>query len=356
MEKLFSAAEMETLPIGGCLLPDDAQLFIFGCGFTGTSLLRRLRRAGRDAACFLDNNPSAQEIQISGLDVRKPESIPADEHKTTVVVAISKPWAYEIVDQCRQLGFGNIMLLEDFLEQYGDMGEYRRFASTPEVEEAFGVWGDGESLAAYTSLLRYRIDYKLCHLPPTLPDQYFNTSVIERRHLRSFVDCGAYVGDTLAEFLRRTGGNFDSYHAFEPDPSTFAMLKDKAEGDGRIFTHNMLVGKRAEAHRFMRNRGGHSRIMKNGGIEIRTATLDDILANERVTMIKMDVEGGELDALIGAEKTIRRERPALAISVYHYPEHLWEIPVWIARLGLGYKLALMRHSPGDHLETICYAV
>ena len=73
------------------------------------------------------------------------------------------------------------------------------------------------------------------------------------------------------------------------------------------------------------------------------------------TIIKADIEGVEMDMLCGAERTIRRCRPALAISVYHKYSDLWAIPLWIHRLDCDYDIYL-RHHPNVFTDTVCYAI
>jgi hypothetical protein len=68
----------------------------------------------------------------------------------------------------------------------------------------------------------------------------------------------------------------------------------------------------------------------------------------------MDIEGAELDALRGAEGIIERDHPRLAISVYHKPEDIWEIPHYILRRHPGYKLYLRQHAV--FTETVCYGI
>ena len=68
----------------------------------------------------------------------------------------------------------------------------------------------------------------------------------------------------------------------------------------------------------------------------------------------MDIEGAELEALKGAEKTIRADRPDLGICVYHSPSHLWEIPLYLHGLGVGYRLYLRNYTSLTG-ETVLYA-
>ena len=75
---------------------------------------------------------------------------------------------------------------------------------------------------------------------------------------------------------------------------------------------------------------------------------------DKIDFIKMDIEGAELEALKGAEKTIRNYKPRLAICVYHKLQDFWEIPNWISSLNLGYKFHL-RHFTTHSDETVLFA-
>jgi len=71
--------------------------------------------------------------------------------------------------------------------------------------------------------------------------------------------------------------------------------------------------------------------------------------------LKYDVEGAEREALKGAEDLIRRAQPILAVSVYHKPADLWELPLYMKSLNPGYELFL-RTQGEDGMDAICFAV
>ena len=65
--------------------------------------------------------------------------------------------------------------------------------------------------------------------------------------------------------------------------------------------------------------------------------------------------GSELAALQGGENVLRRDRPRLAISLYHRSEDFFAIPLWIDGLGCGYRFYLQHYSIHGE-ETVLYAI
>ena len=108
---------------------------------------------------------------------------------------------------------------------------------------------------------------------------------------------------------------------------------------------------------FIDGEGEVSCLSESGSCFIQTGALDDILINHPISYIKMDIEGAELDALKGAKSIITKSEtpPVLAISVYHRPEHLWEIPLWIQSVCPKYDYYL-RNYEYNCFDTILYAI
>ena len=98
-----------------------------------------------------------------------------------------------------------------------------------------------------------------------------------------------------------------------------------------------------------------SRISSNGTRQIYAVNIDDYFKNKRVSFIKLDIEGAERDALIGAKKIIEEQMPKIAVCVYHKPNDLWKVPLLIKSINKKYKIYL-RHYSTQLYETVCYAV
>ena len=92
---------------------------------------------------------------------------------------------------------------------------------------------------------------------------------------------------------------------------------------------------------------------EDGGVPLPVTSIDDAI-KENISFIKMDIEGSEYKAIIGAQDHIRNDYPKLAICVYHSPEDLWEIPLMIHRMFPKYNKFELRHHSKDFRETVLY--
>lgn len=191
-----------------------------------------------------------------------------------------------------------------------------------------------------------------------MKQQYFDEKIVIPQKDEVFVDGGCYNCGTAENFLEWCHGEYRKIYAFEPDRENYekclAIAEEKGLGGLQLFNRGLWD---CEVQLSFDSQSGQgSRIAAgNGGETILTAAIDDVVGAERVSFIKLDVEGAELRALKGAEKTIRRCRPRLAICIYHKPEDVIEIPEYILSLHEDYRLYI-RHYQLSDCETVLYAV
>jgi FkbM family methyltransferase len=172
------------------------------------------------------------------------------------------------------------------------------------------------------------------------------------------IDAGGCWGDTALYFAQKAAHVF----CFESMPSNTAIIDQNITLNpalgSRISVIQKALWNRCGEKLVFRDSGPGSRPTSDGsGIDVETQTIDDFAREnslKRVDFIKMDIEGSEPQALLGAERILRTQRPKLAISVYHDVAHLASVPNWIAGLNLGYRFYL------DHFtiypeETVLFA-
>ncbi|HEY5188889.1 MAG TPA: FkbM family methyltransferase [Solirubrobacteraceae bacterium] len=90
---------------------------------------------------------------------------------------------------------------------------------------------------------------------------------------------------------------------------------------------------------------------------VPTTSIDALVGSgelERVDFLKLDIEGAEPAALRGAEQTLRRFTPRLALAAYHRFDDMWALMRQIDQIDLGYQFAMAHFTP-HHEETVLYA-
>jgi FkbM family methyltransferase len=187
-------------------------------------------------------------------------------------------------------------------------------------------------------------------------EQYFPNFLCLSNN-ETFVDCGAFTGDTIETFLKKTNSKFNKIFAFEPDSANIDKCKKTLENCGRERTLLIEKGVWSENKRlyFNSRSDSGSNISETGDTVIDVDSVDNVCESENVSFIKMDIEGAELEALKGAQKQIKANKPKLAICVYHKQEDLISIPQYILSLNSDYKLYL-RHYGYFCTELVLYAV
>ena len=173
---------------------------------------------------------------------------------------------------------------------------------------------------------------------------YFDLDIIPHSNNQVFVDVGAYIGDTTLDFIN-TYNNYKNIYCYEITLETMAKLKNNLSKYNNIIFKNKAVTNENSIMYLKESSVNSSanQIDNNGTIEIETVSLDnDIL--EKIDIIKMDIEGGEYDALIGCKNHIINDNPTLLISVYHNNEDLWKLPKLINKFNNNYNYYLRYYS------------
>lgn len=185
-----------------------------------------------------------------------------------------------------------------------------------------------------------------------------NKDLICVRKGDTIIDCGAFIGDTAQLFYEKTKGDCKIF-CFEPLEGNFKRLKEwilKNGYDQKIMCIQALVAEK-EGRTIITSQQESSvqaSTLQEGDFrnEVMIKTLDNNI-NEKVEFIKMDIEGAELKALIGARNLITKCGPQMVISAYHRTSHLWEIPKLIKDIQPNYKIYL-GHQPNAAFEPEYY--
>lgn len=171
-----------------------------------------------------------------------------------------------------------------------------------------------------------------------------------------FVDGGCYDGFTAKAFFQWSGGKGYAY-CFEIDEGNRRLIRNNLPAGGyEILPKAMWSEKRllslSAAGNFASSVTDH---IQEDSVCIEADTIDALLQDKKVTYIKMDIEGAELEAIKGAKKVIQEQGPRLAVSVYHKPEDIFQIPMLLHGYNKNYRFYL-RHYSFSYYDTVLYAV
>lgn len=338
-------------------------IILFGAG-AGGYLADVIRRNNSIPVLFCDNNSKKWGTVVRGVSVISFDELKSNYRDSQILITAPKYYD-EILNQLTEHNLdGNLskiafdILYNKEYENYHELvsNNYDKFALV------YNMFFDEYSKQTFYAKINYCIsaDSRQLLAQRSKAEQYFENDIITFTENEIFIDGGAYTGDTIEAFLHQTSEKYTQIYSFEPDQMKYSQLQKKFGGNETIQLLQFGMWNKKDTLHFEVDEiiGGGSRI-NNGNritdIQISTISIDEVLKGQPATFIKMDIEGAELEALQGAQHTIKTYRPKLAICVYHKPLDIVEIPLYIKKLVPEYKLYL-RHYSGDHLETVLYAV
>jgi FkbM family methyltransferase len=348
-------------------------IVLVGAGNLGRRVLRELNNLNRDVVAFADSNPRLCGTLIGNIPVFSPDEAAKQFADTAVfVVCIWHPDRHEGVqhhlERMKELGAKRVVPFVWLFWKYPDIFlpyylwnlPSRIPAHAKEISAACQALADDYARLQFVSQLelRSRADFSRQPALAAAP-AYFATDLFTLLPDERFVDCGAFDGDTIRDFKTAAGGAFERIDAFESDPQNFASLQSMVAADpalqSRAVLHGKAVASTVGTVRFAPTGQGNAAISDHGELDVQCTTLDHSLDGHRPSFIKMDIEGGEIDALEGAAGTIKRNQPLLAICVYHRQSDLWRLPLLMHELEPESTLALRPYCL-DGLDLVCYAI
>lgn len=201
-----------------------------------------------------------------------------------------------------------------------------------------------------------RIYHSLIEYEYFLGKMYLAEDVMKPRQGDVLCDIGSFDMYNTEQFIK-WNPNYEHVYAFEADPVSYSKYADKNLGEN-VDVYNLGIWSSKSQLSFESAPNGEyggSRINEKGEVIIDTVSLDDFLKEKKVDIIKMDIEGAELEALKGAQNVIRTHKPCLTVSIYHKPEDILELPLYAYTLNPNYRFYLRHHTYGI-FDTVMYAI
>ncbi len=346
-------------------LSSQRQVVLFGAGLAGKNALKVLREKGIQVLFFCDNDPTKHGSNIDGVKIFPPSHL---KNSTQETILISSDYYGEISGQLKKIGITNFYYFGfcfDYDRWYDHFNFQKLEASSERINIAHSLFEDNASRELFSSLVRFRYTLGSVGGSWSTFEEYFHPKVKPKPD-DTIIDGGAWTGDTAVAFYRALNGKCQIY-SFEPDDENYRKLQDNIVSQNLISSiypvrYGLWSHPTTLKFESYRENSMQHQVSKDGDCQIQVTSIDEFISEKSVLtdqtividLIKMDIEGSEVEALHGACKTIRKFRPRLQICSYHKVDDLWEIPILIKEILPDYRLYLGHHSQ-NIFETIVYA-
>ncbi len=208
-------------------------------------------------------------------------------------------------------------------------------------DSVYNRLADAESKRVYLDILNFKVSGKIEYLLSSFAEKSrIYSDILKLTENENIIDLGAYDGDTIKEFLAATKSKYSFITALEPDEKNFKKLIKNTAALENINCIKMGAWNKKDTLIFSKKAGRNSKLSAEG-VSVEVTDIDSL--NLSPTFIKMDIEGSELKALEGLEKTIKNYTPKLYICAYHRNEDLFSLPLKIWEYNPDYKI-YFRHS------------
>ncbi len=347
-------------------------VILYGAGSDFSKILPLLTQGGYNPLCVADSNETKAGGYIENIPIVTPDKIVDYGAKTIIITASFFDSIYERIK----------LILADIIEQYTVLVSPYAWLMLVNVQyndnllidasnfikarksDIFSIYdlNDSKTKHILDFIISARIDQKYTFYNyETIKgmqyvEGYFYENELKDYEKVTFIDVGAYIGDTY-ELVTEMYDNIECYYAYEPSKDNFEILNKNlgvSRGDCRICCKNSALG----------NKNGFIEMGKSGGEfgivddekqeseKVLISKLDDEeLLIEGKLVLKMDVEGAELDVLKGAIETIRKYKPVMAICVYHRYVDIYDLPKFLMDNGLKYRFVL---KSGIHTHLLAF--
>ncbi len=348
---------------------NEERLILFGAGPLGRLVFQGLEHAGVRPIAFADNNERLWHSETGGVPVLPPAST-ADRYCDSGCFVVTIYNGSPVRRQLNALGCKHVAPFAALFWKYADVFTpnlgidlpHKLPAYSDEIRACQDVLADEDSRRELAGQLEWRYWLEDDSLPPPLDPAgtYFPMDLIVPSENEVFVDCGSFQGDILPSFNSYWKGRFQHIFALEPDPQNRAALEATTKNMGlenRVTVIPYALGEHNGVASFASTGTVTSQVVEGGeqSLSVECRRLDNISWPLTPTYIKMDIEGAEPQALIGATDLLRRHHPILAVCTYHRTEHLWQIPNLIRSITPEYNLFLRRYAE-ECWEGVCYAI
>ncbi len=338
------------------LKAEKRPIYIYGMGDGALKIMAVFRKCGIQLKGIFASDDFVRGHSFEGYKVMKLSEVEELEKDFVVVLAFAAGYQ-SIVDRIHEIAEKHTLYVPDVPVTGGGLFTYDYCVQNAEkLQEVYDSLADDFSRKVYANIINFKISGDIKYLDAvTTPKAEIYRDIIKPHMGETYVDLGAYNGDTIREVLEFTHGRYTGIYAVEPDKKNYKKLMKFVDGMKYVYTYNSAAWCIDTELPFAAKAGRQSAISADSENLISARSVDSILGRKAATIIKMDVEGFEREAIWGAAQTITRYSPKLMISLYHRNEDIFELPLLIKMLNPNYKLYIRHQLYIPAWETNLYA-
>lgn len=323
-----------------CTMP----IVLYGTGNGADRILDELQRLGITVSGVMASDGFVRERTFRGFTVSSLAELERQLGSMVILIAFGTQRP-EVIDNILSVADKHTVLCAD-VPVYGDnifnMQFYLQHEN--EIQAACSLMCDELSRRTFEDIISFKLSGRMEYLTGCFSekDEAFR-NILRLGEDESYLDLGAYRGDTIAEFLSCTNGKYSHITALEPDRRTFRKLREYAASMPETQLFNMGIWSEDCDLSFNASLGRGSSIQKDGSQTLPVTRIDTLYKRRRLTYLKADVEGSEEQAILGGEVTLRRDKPKLNIALYHRSEDIFHLPLLINSINPGYRFYIRQH-------------
>ncbi len=338
------------------LKAEKRPVFMYGMGDGALKIMSVFRDKGITLSGIFASDDFVRGHSFEGYRVHKLSEIEAVVQDFVVVLAFAAGYQ-EIVDKIYNIASRHTLYVPDVPVAGGGLFTYDYcMENQDKIKAVYDSLADEYSRNVYANIINFKISGKIEYLSAvTTSRAEIYRKIIKPGLNEVYVDLGAYNGDTIRELMEYTHGKYMAVFALEPDRKNFKKLAKFVDGMKHIYAYNAAAWCVDTELPFAAKAGRQSAVCAASTTMVDARSVDSILAGKPATLIKMDVEGFEREAIWGAASTISHYSPKLMVALYHRNEDIFEIPLLIKKLNPDYKLYIRHQLYIPAWETNLYA-
>lgn len=339
------------------LFSGNYEVYIFGLTQYSKTISDFLNDKGIEISGFIDDftiNEAYYNNKIFKLNEIKNDSI--------VINGVIEGRPITVFNLLKWKGFKKIIDYFDFnylnpeifIIPFNSDNSHKILDNIKELETIYNKLEDENSKQIFNEVIDFRLNFNYYQKEfKYQPENQYFENFLKFENVMTFVDGGGFDGETTISAFKKFK-NLSKVFYIEPFPLSMEISKKRLidfKGEKIIF-YETAISDKIEKKYITNDKGSANHLSNTGNLMVKVNTLDNLIL-EKIDYLKLDVEGSELSALLGAKNLITKNKPIIAVCVYHDQNHFWQIPNYLLNINLNYKVYLRHYTEGIY-ETVMY--